>query len=380
MKKIFTLFLLSATVLGAGAQGFVGNKIGDNLSVSVLGGAVAPTTHHSVFGDARGVAGLEVRKDLTPHVGFGIQSFAGFNTLGVCGSKGAEGAKTVIDNVNTTIFGVANLSNLIFGYQGAPRFFEVEAQAGIGVNHNFGEYKGNSVTSKAGLNLNFNLTKDHAWTASVRPAIAWDWDAPAKGKAQMDINSSVLELTAGVTYHFNSSNGKRYFTQAKAYDQAEVDGLNAKINDLRGQLQGKDGEISAKDASIRQLQQLLNEERAKKPAVQEIVNTNKTLESIVTFRQGKSTVDVAQLPNVERIATYMKNHKDAKVDIKGYASPEGSAEINARIAKARAEAVKTILVNKYKIAASRISAEGQGVGNMFDEADWNRVSICTLGE
>ena len=39
-----------------------------------------------------------------------------------------------------------------------------------------------------------------------------------------------------------------------------------------------------------------------------------------------------------------------------------------------------ILVEKYKIAAERISAEGQGVGNMFSEPDWNRVSICTLEE
>ncbi len=57
---------------------------------------------------------------------------------------------------------------------------------------------------------------------------------------------------------------------------------------------------------------------------------------------------------------------------------EGSAEVNARIAAARAEAVKTILVNRYKINASRITAEGQGVGDMFTEPDWNRVSICTI--
>jgi outer membrane protein OmpA-like peptidoglycan-associated protein len=68
------------------------------------------------------------------------------------------------------------------------------------------------------------------------------------------------------------------------------------------------------------------------------------------------------------------------VVIKGYASPEGSAEANARIAKARAEAVKQLLVNKYKVAAERISAEGQGVGHLFEEPDWNRVSICTINE
>ena len=84
------------------------------------------------------------------------------------------------------------------------------------------------------------------------------------------------------------------------------------------------------------------------------------------------------MPNVERVATYMKNHKDSKVVIKGYASPEGSAAINAKLSKARAEAVKTMLVKKYGISSSRIQAEGQGVGNMFKEPDWNRVSICTL--
>ena len=46
----------------------------------------------------------------------------------------------------------------------------------------------------------------------------------------------------------------------------------------------------------------------------------------------------------------------------------------------RMEAVKNILINKYGIAANRITAEGQGVGNMFSEPDWNRVAICTLEE
>lgn len=382
MKKLFTIFMLGAAGLSASAQGYEGHKFFDNWSLGVIGGAVAPTTHHSVFSDARGVAGLELTKGITPVFSVGVQSVAGFNTLGICGSKGAEGSYTVVDNVNTTFFGKGNLSNLFFGYTGTPRFFEVEAMAGVGINHYFGNGGLNSATSKVGLNFNFNLGESKAWTVSLRPAMAWDWDAPAVEKAQMNINSSALELTAGVTYHFKSSNGAHHFTVVRPYDQAEVDGLNAKINDLRGQMSDKDKAISAKDAQLRQLQQELNDARNKKPAVQQVVNTKetKTLESYVTFRQGKSVVDASQLPNVERIATYMKNHKNAKVSIKGYASPEGSIEINTRIAKARAEAVKSILVNKYKIAASRITAEGQGVGNMFEEPDWNRVSICTLGE
>ena len=89
-------------------------------------------------------------------------------------------------------------------------------------------------------------------------------------------------------------------------------------------------------------------------------------------------VTAAQMPNVERVATFLKNNPKSTVVIRGYASPEGSKEINERLANARAAAVKDLLVNKYKIAAKRIDAAGLGVGDMFSEPDWNRVSVCTI--
>lgn len=99
---------------------------------------------------------------------------------------------------------------------------------------------------------------------------------------------------------------------------------------------------------------------------------------LVFFRIGSSAITADQQPNVEMVASYLKNHKDAKVDIKGYASPDGSEEINIRLANARAQAVKDALINKYKINANRISAQGEGIGNMFSEESWNRVSVCTI--
>ena len=66
------------------------------------------------------------------------------------------------------------------------------------------------------------------------------------------------------------------------------------------------------------------------------------------------------------------------MSILGYASPEGSVDVNQRLSKARANAVKDMLVKTYKISADRISADGQGVGDVFEEPDWNRVSICTI--
>lgn len=375
MKKILSLIALSSIALGAGAQAVEANRFFDNWSFGLMGGAAIPT-RGDYFNDARGIAGAELTKQITPVFGLGVQSVAGINTIG---------SHTAIDNVNTSLLGKVNLTNWFCGYKGQPRLFEAEAVAGAGFNHYFGgedctcAHSGNEFTTKLGMNLNFNLGEAKAWTLSLKPAIVYGLEgAKSKNPAQFNVNHSVVELAAGLTYHFRTSNGKHYFTSVKPYNQSEVDGLNAKINDLRKEVEARDAQIRKNEGDIRQLQQQLNDERNRKPVVETRVDTRHVMESVVTFRQGKSVIDASQQPNVERIATYLRNHSDATVIIKGYASPEGSAEINARLAQARAEAVKTLLVNKYRIASSRIKAEGQGVGNMFSEPDWNRVSICTL--
>ena len=110
------------------------------------------------------------------------------------------------------------------------------------------------------------------------------------------------------------------------------------------------------------------------------MNNNLNSVRYVFFRIGSSKITADQQPNVEMIAAYLKNHKNAKVQVRGYASPDGPLEVNVRLANARAEAVKAELIKRYKIAADRIDAKGEGIGNMFSEESWNRVSICTLEE
>ncbi len=117
-----------------------------------------------------------------------------------------------------------------------------------------------------------------------------------------------------------------------------------------------------------------------KPQVVKEVSTN--LESVryVFFRIGSSKITSDQMPNVEMIADYLKHHPDSKVVVKGYASQDGNEEFNIKLAAARAESVRDALIKKYGIKASRISAEGQGIGHMFSEESWNRVSICTIDD
>jgi Outer membrane protein and related peptidoglycan-associated (lipo)proteins len=375
MKKfLFVAVLGIVSVAGSAQNLLLGNKVKDNWSIGLNFGGVTPLKHSAFFPNIRPTMGLELNKQLTPVVGFGLEGLWSVNT-------GAS--RTAFDNSNVSLLSKFNLNNLFGSYLGAPRPFEVEAVAGFGWLHGYVNGNGdqNDLSSKLGLNFNFNLGQEKAWTLAVKPALVYNLqgDKPEHG-VRFNANNAAVEITAGLIYHFKNSNGKHYMTLGKAYDQVEVDGLNSKVNDLRSELQDQQNQSQtaqqAANQKINELQNALNACRSQKPTV--VTNTNATMESYVSFRQGKATVDTAQLPNVERIATYLKNHSNATVVIKGYASPEGGAEINTKIANQRAEAVKDLLVSKYKIASTRISAEGQGVGNMFSEPDWNRVSICTL--
>ena len=373
--------IVSAFALGAftanaqtGETALQGTKFGDNWSIGINAGAVTPLTHSSFFKDARPAFGFGITKQLTPVFGLGIQGMGYVNTTQ---------SKTAFDASDVSLLGKVNLMNLFGGYQGTPRLFEIEALAGMGWLHYYMNGPGdqNSWSTRFGMNLNFNLGEAKAWTLGVRPAIVYDMEGDFNtAKSRFNVNNAAFELTAGITYHFMTSNGTHHFTKVKPYDPAEIADLNSAINDLRSQVNNKDNQLINANQQVNELQSELNECRNKVVPVETVVKTSRIPESIITFRQGKSVVDASQLPNVERVASYMNKHVNTTVVIKGYASPEGNLAFNEKLAKARAEAIKTILVKKYKIDAARITAEGQGIGDMFSEPDWNRVSICTIDE
>lgn len=377
MKKIFvSLFLAGIVVCHTNAQTAVeGNKFLDNWSIGISAGGTTPLTHYSFFGNLRPITGIELNKQLTPVFGFGLEAVGSFNT---------SQSRTAFDRSNVSLLGLVNLNNLLGTYTGVPRPFEIEAVAGIGwlhyyMNRRVGSDQ-NSMSTKLGLNFNFNLGESKAWTLALKPALVYDMNAMGAEVVRFHSKRAVWEISVGLKYHLGCSNGEHYFTKVKPYDQQEVDILNEKINELHSQV-GKNAEALEEAArKMTELKTALDKCRNQEPKIVKdtIDNSRKTLESVITFRQGRTTVDNSQLPNVERIATYLKNHKEASVVIKGYASPEGSVEVNDRIARQRAEIVKKMLVNRYGIAEERIVAEGQGVGNMFEEPDWNRVSICTI--
>lgn len=377
MKKVsFLVAALAVTSLSVNAQkAYEGNRFFDNWFIGVKGGVTTPTTHSAFWPNMRAETGIELGKQITPVLGVSFEGLTGINT---------SFSKTAFDDLNLGVLGKINLNNLFGGYNGEPRLFEVEGIAGFGWGHDFMNsgrgWDRSYMVSRFGASMNFNLGEKKAWAINVRPAIVYRMDGD---RAQvLNVNKSKIEILAGVTYRFACSNGKHYMTIQEPYNQAEINSLNEAVNALRAENARMNEAIGAKETENARLAKELADLQNAPKHVETIVQTthSKSLESVVTFRQGKTTISNDQIPNVERIATYMKNNPKSTVSIMGYASPEGSAEVNARIANQRAEAVKNMLVNKYKISASRITAEGQGVGEMFSEPDWNRVSIATLNE
>ena len=376
MKKFIAVIVACLTCSGIYAQrAYEGANLGDNWSIGIHAGVTTPLTHSAFFPNMRATWGLGIGKQLTPFFGMGVEAMTSINTTA---------SKTAFDNTNVSLLTSVNLSNLFAGYWGTPRLFEIETVAGLGWLHYAQNGNGdrNSISSKLGLNFNFNLGEAKAWTIGIKPALVYDLNACGERNVGFNANRAAWEITAGLKYHFRCSNGKHHISFAKLYDQAEVDALNEQVNNLRQTNVDQEAELTAANQRNAELEQQLADCKNQGPVIvtDTITSHKKTLESVVTFRQGGVSVVASQTPNVERIATYLKNHEKATVSIKGYASPEGKAEVNARIAQQRADDVKSLLVKRYKIAENRNTAEGQGVGNMFEEPDWNRVSICTIHE
>jgi len=89
----------------------------------------------------------------------------------------------------------------------------------------------------------------------------------------------------------------------------------------------------------------------------------------VHFTNNSSFVAPEYVPEIHALANFMKEYDSAKVTIEGHTSKVGSAKLNKTLSQKRAQAVKDILVNKFAIDESRITAIGYGFEKLLLEGD-----------
>ena len=382
MKKFFLVMAAAMLTASASAQKttITSNKASDNWYLGINAGVDTYLKEKlgsdGFFKSIAPTVGVRVGKNLTTVFGLALEGDVVFKS----NNKWYPGSKTFIEGLSLDLMGTFNMSNLFAGYKGEPRPFEVIALYGFGWEHDFNHLpKSNAINSRVAVDFAFNLGADKAWQLYIEPSLTynlhnWLGGVDVSNEFQYDARNAYFGLKAGVNYKFGNSNGSHNFKIEELRDQAEIDGLNAKINELRADNNAKDGQLSAKDQQIADLKAKLAACEAR--PVQVVEKKEEFLQPHVIFRQGKSVIDAAQYASIEMVAKYMKNHKDAKVKVLGYASPEGNAELNQKLSEKRAEVVKNALIKKYKIAADRITCEGLGATDkLSSENDFNRVAM-----
>lgn len=104
---------------------------------------------------------------------------------------------------------------------------------------------------------------------------------------------------------------------------------------------------------------------------------------VVRFFIDKSYIEKGQKPQINKFAEYLKNNKDAKVMLTGYADKETAyPEYNMRLSQRRVNSVKKYLIEECGIAEERIETNAKGdTERVYDEDfRWNRVVVMTIVE
>ena len=249
MKKSILLGALVLGAMTANAQAVEQPGFFQNWSMGLDGGVTTPMTHHAFFGSMRGLVGLNVKKQITPTFGLGVEGQFGVNTSSW---KGRIHSNTAFDNSYVGTFGTVDLFNLFGGYNGSVRPFTIEALAGAGWGHYYqtgGVKDYNFFATKVGLNFNFNVSEDV--TIAIKPSIVWDMTPGTAEQTSVNynVNKAAFNLQAGVTYHFGGNN----FNIVQPYNQAQIDALNGQVNDLRAALEASMANSAAWEANAADL-------------------------------------------------------------------------------------------------------------------------------
>ena len=338
--------LLISAVVGVNAQtAYEAAKVFDNVSVGVTGGISSPLNFNSVTPFNTNF-GIRLQKDFTPVVGVQAEGLAFVN-----GNHFANDVNTWVKATNVGVNGVLNLSNLIGGYKGSPRVFEVSTVTGIGWLYKW-DTSSNYLSSKTGVDLAFNLGNEKQHSIVLTPAVYWNLSSG--NGVEFNRNHAQLAVNVAYVYHFKTSNGTHHF---KTYD---IGAKNDEINKLKEKLVSE----VKKNQSLIENNTKLNSQLAALNSKGDTLN----MKWVVEFEQGKSELS-------SKAKEELKNVIDAKkiVSVVAKASPEGSKDTNKKLSDERAAVVTKYLTDN---GVTVKKSEGVGAESKYS----NRVVLITLSK
>ena len=342
MKKFILIFVAMftfATSMFAQEQtNYTGSsKFTDNVSVTVQGGVLTSFDNfYSGHTAMAPIALVGVDKYVNPWFGVGVEARTLIGT-----GNGSYNTKTVFDWVNLSGYAKFNVLNM-FNYNGERRTFEPVVYTGLGWGHSTACLHTNQATYRAGVELNLNLGKEKAWGIVLNPSVVWGGMTDYK----LNKHNGSFEVTAGVVYHFKTSNGTRTFAKPRLYSQSEIDALNARIK-----------ELDSRQVAVKEVIKNV-------PVTNSTASVNVVEKTyIVTFAKSKAYLTDNAKANLDKIT--------GTVVIEASASPEGTTKFNQKLSEDRANAVKSYLESRgVKVT------KATGLGVVGNES--NRIAIVTV--
>lgn len=103
------------------------------------------------------------------------------------------------------------------------------------------------------------------------------------------------------------------------------------------------------------------------PDADEIADLGESLDQLgaatltdLSFSTGSATLSDGDYPSLTDLAAYLVEHPSTRVVLVGHTDAEGSLEGNIALSRARAEAVRTYLIERFGVSAGQLAAEGVG--------------------
>lgn len=340
------------------------NGFWDNWFIGIAGGAQVYYGDHDNKCDfvdrIAPAAEIAVGKWITP--GFGVRiMYSGLQQKGATQNgahstgdevpgKGGYGywltkQKFNMGNLHADL--MLNCSNMFFGYN-EKRIWNCSPYLGIGWARVYDSPSAKEVAANIGIYNSFRLCAALDANIDIRGMYVADrFDGENGGK----FSEGMWSVTAGITYKFK----KRGWERSKTITRNVYD--NSAINDLRNQFNN----IAAENARLKDA--LANCEKNG----ERVVVTRPTA-NIVTFKINKSELTNEARVNLGFMAESIKSgDPNAVYVITGYADKgTGSAKVNERLSRKRAENVYKCLVEEFGVNEKQLRVEYKGgVDNVF---------------
>ena len=392
MKKILLILALGLMTMSVGAQevakkpsfkGFVSNGFWDNWEVSVGGGMNYVGWNKLGFRNQTNTGdnvGWTIEGSATkwfhPVVGVRLQLAGGRLNM-----SDGQGAQYQNNYIMPHFDGLINLSNWIGGYR-EDRVYYAKLFGGFGVN--ITDVKNEAPTGfgfAGGLINTIRVSKCLDLSLELKGILTPSHDMPLPAVAGK--YAQIYSATLGVNYRFGQRNWERgvpgYTAEdIKAFQDAVAAGAAAaaaaeadkaklakQLKDTQDALKAAQDDAAAAAAAAAAANEALKNK------------TNNPFESVILYDLGATNLTTKERTRLELMADMIKNGPADRVyKLEGHADKQtGTAEVNKRIAAARAKKAYDFLVSKG-VNPDQLTYESFGdTANPYNGAKANRVVV-----